>query len=458
MISRKLLDFAVQNNRNVLLTGKHGVGKTSIIESVFQEHGLRAKYFSVPTMDPWVDFVGIPREVKDEDGEPYLDLVRPRDFRDDEIEAIFLDEINRPSSPKILNAVMELIQFKSINGRKFKNLKLVWGSENPVSSEYHTEKIDAAQHDRFHFHVEVPFKPDPVYFKSTHGDHMAREAIAWWNNLHKDQQQLVSPRRLDEALKVYKEGGKSFIKGPMLPVSTNPQVLINALEAGTPLSTLRKLIDDRDANAIRSFLQDANNMHACRDSIGKNGTMFQGAFHYVSPEEQRNILNTIPEAVGHINRNKMSFMSLITELSQDITVDPKLRSRFKSAIESSVSIFSVKSDITSIPLHRKNTLGITEISKTRAIKNEPTTTERKRVLRGNYDRVSLDMSKDRAMQALILADAFCEKSRNSTVMTVSGHLKFFNTILYSLLIEHKVPIQELQSRAPFLFKFINFRS
>ena len=79
-------------------------------------------------MHPWVDFIGVPKEKTDDNGNSYLDLVRPQEFQDDEVEAIFMDEFSSFTHKKVRNAVMELIQFKSINGRKFKNLKIVWAS------------------------------------------------------------------------------------------------------------------------------------------------------------------------------------------------------------------------------------------------------------------------------------------------------------------------------------------
>ena len=118
-------DFWIENNLNVLLRGKHGVGKTAMVVDAFERNNLKYKYFSASTMGPWVDFIGVPKEKTDENGNSYLDLVRPQEFQDDEVEAIFMDEFSR-AHKKVRNAVMELIQFKSINGRKFKNLKIVW--------------------------------------------------------------------------------------------------------------------------------------------------------------------------------------------------------------------------------------------------------------------------------------------------------------------------------------------
>ena len=67
--AKQLMQFA-KANLNVLLRGKHGVGKTALITevftSVFGEHNVKWKYFSAGTMDPWVDFVGIPKDYFDE--------------------------------------------------------------------------------------------------------------------------------------------------------------------------------------------------------------------------------------------------------------------------------------------------------------------------------------------------------------------------------------------------------
>lgn len=62
MIDDKKLDFYMEHNLNVLLCGRHGVGKTAMIQAAAERHGLKWKYFSAATMDPWVDFVGVPKE------------------------------------------------------------------------------------------------------------------------------------------------------------------------------------------------------------------------------------------------------------------------------------------------------------------------------------------------------------------------------------------------------------
>ena len=62
VMNESKIDFWINNNQNVLFIGKHGVGKTAIVKDAFERHKLNYKYFSASTMDPWVDFIGVPKE------------------------------------------------------------------------------------------------------------------------------------------------------------------------------------------------------------------------------------------------------------------------------------------------------------------------------------------------------------------------------------------------------------
>ena len=140
MIDKNKLKKYLENNKNVLLEGTHGIGKTEIIKQIANEAGLNWRYYSTPTMDYYCDFGGIPRAAKDEDGSDYLQFVQPKGLHDAEF--LFFDEFNR-APKKVLNAVMELLQFKSLNGVKFKNLRMIWGAINPYDEDetYNVEKI-----------------------------------------------------------------------------------------------------------------------------------------------------------------------------------------------------------------------------------------------------------------------------------------------------------------------------
>ena len=63
----KKIEFWIENSQNVLFIGRHGVGKTAIVKDAFERRSINYRYFSASTMDPWVDFVGVPKE-KTENG------------------------------------------------------------------------------------------------------------------------------------------------------------------------------------------------------------------------------------------------------------------------------------------------------------------------------------------------------------------------------------------------------
>lgn len=259
------LDFWVKHNLNVLFVGRHGVGKTSIILEAFKRNDLKYKYFSASTMDPWVDFIGVPKEMNDEKG-PFLELVRPKEFRDDEIQALFLDEFNR-SHKKVRNAVMELIQFKSINGRVFPNLKIIWAAINPEDDEtanYDVDPLDCAQKDRFHIQIEIPYKIEKSYFVSKFGKDISNAAISWWDKLDVKVRHSVSPRRVDVALDVWKNGGELDL---VLPVEANYKALLHNLEKEIPVQQFKKLLKEGDKAKIKEFMDQQNNYYYIEDDI-----------------------------------------------------------------------------------------------------------------------------------------------------------------------------------------------
>jgi hypothetical protein len=263
-ITDNLLDFWVKNEYNVLFEGRHGVGKTAMIKECFERNGLKWKYYSAATMDPWCDFVGIPRVVED-NGDRSLEYILPKDLNDDAVEALFFDEFNR-SHKKIRNAVMELIQFKSINGRKFKNLKVVWAAINPhdeSQSEYDVENLDLALRDRFHVHVEVPFEPSIAFFKDQFGE-AGRFAVNWWKSLPTQVRDGISPRRLEYAMRVHQnKGDVSYVFSQNVNVIQFEDTIRN----GDIETVIADLIRSQGSDQIDKWLKNANNSNRLMDYI-----------------------------------------------------------------------------------------------------------------------------------------------------------------------------------------------
>jgi len=329
---KRNLRFYLKNNYNVLLCGKHGVGKTTIVKELFEEEGLKWMYFSASTMDPWVDFIGVPKERTDERGS-YLDLVLPKKIRDDNVDAIFFDEFNRGKS-KVRNAVLEFIQFKEINGRKFKNLKVIWAAINPdddEEQEYNVEKLDPAEKDRFHAQIEVPYRLDKEYFVGKYGSTKADAAIEWWNALPKEAKNLTSPRRVDYALEIYNLNGD--VKDVLHP-SANVSKFISALASGPVKNIINDLYDKGSDQEIAEFFKVPNNYSSSLDIVIKSDN-FINKFIPLWPDEKIVSVMAVNRKVFDFVINKYLEIEKFKDILDSITSsdsNKKLSARIRKAI------------------------------------------------------------------------------------------------------------------------------
>lgn len=190
---KKLTKYA-EHNLNVLITGTHGIGKSTIVKNIAKKMNLKFGYYSASTLDPWADIVGIPKPV-DEDGKRYLDFYRPRDL--ETAEFIMFDELNR-AHPRVLNAVLEIIQFKSVNGNPLPNLKMVWAAINPPGQNYQVEDLDPALLDRFHVFFKMNAMIDVEYLSTIMDPSLAKTLRNWWqDDLTKELKELLTPRRIE---------------------------------------------------------------------------------------------------------------------------------------------------------------------------------------------------------------------------------------------------------------------
>lgn len=357
LILEQKLDFWIQNNQNVLFIGKHGVGKTTIVKDIFEKYHLNYRYFSASTMDPWVDFIGVPKEkqffasdsfstLKDlisihenlavdwivsnwrldkhaadkivaslsQNNFGYLDLIRPKVFATGEIEALFFDEFNR-SPKKVRNSVMELLQFKSINGMKFPNLKIVWAAINPEDSDdvlYDVESLDPAQKDRFHVIVEIPYRPDADWFRNKYGNKIANSAIQWWEEL--EDKNEVSPRRLQYALDTYLNKGDLR---DVLPASSNVSKLLSSLKSGPTLDELENLFLTQDIEKATKFLSNENNFSSALRYIKKSDRFKDFFLPLLSKEKISFLLSKEDKTSNYIIKNSSSKV-VFKEVCQDV--------------------------------------------------------------------------------------------------------------------------------------------
>lgn len=187
----KLQTYA-EHQLNVLITGVHGIGKSTIVKNIAENMGLKFKYYSSSTLDPWADLVGVP--VPDKESKT-LEFCRPNDLEDAEF--VFFDELNR-AHPRVLNTVLEIIQFKSVNNKPLKNLKMVWAAINPPGGDYQVEDMDPALVDRFHVYFKMNPQVNVKYLSTVFGADLAKVLRSWWqDDLDDEQRKILTPRRIE---------------------------------------------------------------------------------------------------------------------------------------------------------------------------------------------------------------------------------------------------------------------
>lgn len=226
------INICMEHHRNTMLIGPHGVGKTLMVVDAIKAQGLTLKYFSSATLDPWADLVGIPLpEIVNTPSGPIKELsfIRPRDVNDAEI--LFFDELNRAHT-KVHNAVLEAIQFKTINGVPLPRLKMVWAAINPPKDVYLVNEMDPVLIDRFEAFIEVPAQPSVAYYveRAQIPEHVARALVEWWTeDLDDNLRKAISPRRLEYM-------GRNFVSGIDFEYSVPPFIKV-------PLRHLLKRVD-----------------------------------------------------------------------------------------------------------------------------------------------------------------------------------------------------------------------
>lgn len=222
-----------EGGMNLLLVGLHGVGKTEAILTFCRENGVTLKYYSCATLDPYTDLVGVPTPRRycmndrvwlstDRDGCPVcgakleeedsavveaLKMVRPREV--DDAELIFFDELNR-APDAVQNAVLEIIQFRSINGERLPHVRACWAAINPPDGDYKVSDLDPALIDRFDAFVDIQPKPQVNYMAQTLPKPIAQALFSWWgehNQARRGIENFISPRRLMKIGQVFMATG-----------------------------------------------------------------------------------------------------------------------------------------------------------------------------------------------------------------------------------------------------------
>ena len=142
--------------QNIMLTGRHGIGKSQILTRYFKEKGIPVKTLFLGQMSDPGDLLGLPN--KDEKTGKTV-FMPPYWFPvDGQPIVLFLDEINR-ARPEILQTVMDLVLNRKLAGRELPEGSRIIAAGND-GEEYQLTDLDPALVSRFNIYTFRPTVED----------------------------------------------------------------------------------------------------------------------------------------------------------------------------------------------------------------------------------------------------------------------------------------------------------
>lgn len=165
----------------IMLKGRHGIGKSEIIKSIFEKSGYRVIILFVGQMADAGDFIGLPDRESirvqwtDDKGETVEEMTKITDFcppkwwpyNPNEKVVIFLDEANR-GKPEIQQCLMDMVLNRRLNGRALPKMTRIIAAINPGDDGYYqVEDLDPAFLDRFNVYDFLPTVEEWIYYAAS---------------------------------------------------------------------------------------------------------------------------------------------------------------------------------------------------------------------------------------------------------------------------------------------------
>ena len=142
--------------QNIMLVGRHGIGKSQIVTSFFEAENQKVVTFFLGQMSDPGDLIGLMHKNEKTGQSEFL----PPFWwpMDDEPMVLFLDELNR-ARPEILQAVMDLTLNRTLAGKSLPAGSRVVSAVNE-GEEYQLTDLDPALVSRFNIYQFAPTVED----------------------------------------------------------------------------------------------------------------------------------------------------------------------------------------------------------------------------------------------------------------------------------------------------------
>ena len=219
--------------QNIMLMGKHGIGKSQILEKFYSAKGCKVVSLFLGQMSDPGDLIGIPHK-NEETG--HTEFMPPYWFpTDDTPVVLFLDELNR-ARPEVLQTIMDLALNRKLAGRSLPAGSRIISAVNN-GEEYQLTDLDPALVSRFNIYEFVPSVQDWLLWANKNGideritSYIAANpkaldnqmAIEDMENLEKtpDRRAWVRVSEIIAGKEVLKQSHKSMIAGIVGGVAAN---------------------------------------------------------------------------------------------------------------------------------------------------------------------------------------------------------------------------------------------
>ncbi|MBQ2480753.1 MAG: AAA family ATPase, partial [Treponema sp.] len=148
---KRVLEITPES-QNIMLTGKHGIGKSQILKQFFEERGQKVVILFLGQMSDPGDLIGLPH-LNEKTGR--TDFMLPYWFpTDGKPIVLFLDELNR-ARPEVLQTIMDLTLNRTLAGKSLPEGSRIISAVND-GEEYQLTDLDPALVSRFNIYE---FKP-----------------------------------------------------------------------------------------------------------------------------------------------------------------------------------------------------------------------------------------------------------------------------------------------------------
>ena len=152
-------------SQNLMLAGRHGIGKSQMLTRYFEARGMRVVTLFLGQMSDPGDLIGLP--VKNTDTGK-TDFMPPYWFpTDGKPVVLFLDELNR-ARPEVLQTIMDLALNRKLAGRSLPEGSRLISAVND-GEEYQLTDLDPALVSRFNVYTFRPTAQDWLLWADKNG-------------------------------------------------------------------------------------------------------------------------------------------------------------------------------------------------------------------------------------------------------------------------------------------------